>query len=49
MRDELEYLSNDIARIDTDNLYQAINDIQRAMQQIVELLDKALPKEVERD
>lgn len=43
MRQTLEHLSDRIDRVDTDNLYQAVNDLKNYMQQIVELLDKALP------
>lgn len=49
MRDKLEMLSNRINRIDTDNLYKAISRVKDVMQELVVLLDQALPKEVEPD
>lgn len=47
MRKTLEHLSNDVARIEGDNIYRAINDLKEVIQKIIELLDIALPQEVE--
>jgi hypothetical protein len=49
MRAELEHLSNRIAWIDTDNLYQAINDIRQILEELLPMIDKALPKDVSED
>lgn len=49
MRKQLEELSNKIEWIENNNLYQAISDLKEALQKIVELLDQALPPEIEPD
>lgn len=49
MREKLEEISRRLNWIETGNLYQAIGDIVIQLQAILELLDQALPKEVEMD
>ena len=49
MRKRLQEIQNSIDWIDTDNLYQSVNDIKKVLGEIVEQLDKALPLEVEPD
>jgi len=49
MRQKLQYLYNDVARIDYDNIYEAIEQLKRVLCTAIELLDEALPKEVEPD
>lgn len=43
MRKELDHLAAKIQRIDYNNLYQAVCDIQTCMLEIVSKLDQALP------
>ena len=49
MREHLEKLLRRIAYIDTDNLYQAVAEIRQVLEDIVEQLDIALPKDVSDD
>ena len=47
MREALEQLSDDIDRIDSDNIYQALEEIKAKMKTLVELIDEALPKDAQ--
>jgi len=49
MRKVLEHLSNDVDRIDTNNIYEAINNIKEVLQQLIKHIDTAMPLDVEPD
>jgi len=49
MRKQLEYLQDQLQRMEPGHVVGAIEDLRQVMYQVLELLDVALPKEVEPD
>lgn len=49
MRKSLKEIESRIQYIDTDNLYEAVNQIKTILDLMLEQIDQALPKEVDMD
>lgn len=49
MRKSIEELKRKVDWIDADNLYQAVADIKQVLDEMLDLIDQALPTEVEPD
>lgn len=49
MRKSLEDLNMDVELITGEDIYNALNDIKKVLHSLIQMLDRALPLEVEPD